>query len=139
MIPIGSSALGFGLVNIPVNTNRKEQEDRVGAGAPEPLYPGTPYYQLPHRTEKDPYAWLRKALLKFGKPGIDRFVLHHEGHLADFPAYRKAMILNRILPDQEIRSEKSLTCRERQDSASRWKRGPFPGRSIPGAFIILEY
>src|SRR3954469_24023923 len=74
----------------------------------ESVYYETPYYLEPDKSGARAYALLREALEKTGKVGIATFVLRNKESLAILKAGQKAIILNRIRFEEEIRDVAEL-------------------------------
>lgn len=74
----------------------------------ESIYYETPYYLEPDKSGARAYALLREALLKTGKVGVATFVLRNKEALAVLRANEKAIILNRIRFEEEIRDTSEL-------------------------------
>ncbi len=73
------------------------------------IYYETPYYLEPQKSGVRAYALLREALKQTKKVGIATFVMRNKEALAILRADEKAIILNRIRFQEEIRSVDELT------------------------------
>ncbi|MGO4770512.1 Ku protein [Flavobacterium sp. W22_SRS_FK3] len=72
------------------------------------IYYEQPYYLEPDKGAANAYALLRDALENSGKVGVTSFVLRNKESLAILKPYKKAIVLNRIRFEQEIRDTKDL-------------------------------
>ena len=72
------------------------------------MYYETPYYLEPEKSGVHAYALLREALLKSKKAGVASFVMRNKETLAILRASDKAIILNRIRFEEEIRDPSGL-------------------------------
>lgn len=67
------------------------------------IYYEQPYYLEPEKNGERAYALLRDALADTGKVGLSTFVLRNKEGLAMIRPYGKALILNRMRFEEEIR------------------------------------
>lgn len=67
------------------------------------IYYEQPYYLEPDKGAQKAYALLRDALSAAGKVGVTSFVMRNKEGLAILKPYEKAIVLNRIRFNQEIR------------------------------------
>lgn len=74
----------------------------------ESIYYEQPYYLQPTEEGKKAYGILRDALAKAGMIGVATFVLRNKETLALVKPYGKAILLNRIRFEEEIRSMDEL-------------------------------
>lgn len=72
------------------------------------MYYETPYYLAPDKAGERAYALLRDALEQTGKVGVASFVLRNKEILAILKPREKAIVLNRIRFEEEIRSTEGL-------------------------------
>jgi DNA end-binding protein Ku len=72
------------------------------------IYYETPYYLEPEKSGVRAYALLREALFKTGKVGIASFVMRNKESLAILRPVGKAILLNRIRFQEEIRDATDL-------------------------------
>lgn len=72
------------------------------------IYYEQPYYLEPDKGAEKAYALLRDALEASGKVGVTSFVLRNKESLAILKPYKKAIVLNRIRFEQEIRDTGEL-------------------------------
>jgi len=89
-------------------TKTIEITDFVNESEIESIYYETPYYLEPDKSGVRAYALLREALEKTKKVGIATFVLRSKETIAILKAGKKAIILNRIRFEQEIRDPSEL-------------------------------
>jgi len=80
----------------------------VDAGEIDPIYFDTPYYVEPQRRGSKSYALLREALEKSGKVGIARVVLRTRQHIAALLVRGKALVLNLLRYQHELRPADQL-------------------------------
>lgn len=73
------------------------------------MYYETPYYLEPEKSGVHAYALLREALIKTKKAGVATFVMRNKETLAILRASEKAIILNRIRFEEEIRDPAELS------------------------------
>jgi DNA end-binding protein Ku len=74
----------------------------------ESIYYEQPYYIEPDKTGEKAYALLRDALADAGKVGVSTFVMRNKEALAIIKPYGKALVLNRLRFDQEVRDTGEL-------------------------------
>jgi DNA end-binding protein Ku len=74
----------------------------------DPIYYEQPYYLEPEKSGYKAYGILRDALSQSGKVGITTFVLRNREALAILKPYDKAIVLNRIRFEEEIRDQSDL-------------------------------
>jgi DNA end-binding protein Ku len=67
------------------------------------IYYEQPYYLVPDKSGEKAYALLRDALATTGKVGVTTFVMRNKEALAILKPYNKAIVLNKIRFEQEIR------------------------------------
>lgn len=72
------------------------------------IYYEQPYYLVPDKSGTKAYSLLRNALEKTGKVGVTTFVMRNREALAILKPYGKAIVLNRIRFEQEIKSTTGL-------------------------------
>lgn len=72
------------------------------------IYYEQPYYLAPDKSGAKAYALLRDALMKTGKVGVTSFVLRNRESLAILKPYGKAIVLNKIRFEEEIREPEGL-------------------------------
>jgi len=72
------------------------------------IYYEQPYYLVPDTTGVKAYNLLRDALEKTGKAGVTTFVMRNREALAILKPYGKAILLNRIRFQEEIKSASEL-------------------------------
>jgi len=72
------------------------------------IYYEQPYYLQPDKTGAKAYALLREALASTGKVGVTTFVMRNKEALAILKPYDKAIVLNRIRFEEEIKDLKKL-------------------------------
>jgi len=72
------------------------------------IYFEQPYYLEPQKSGEKAYALLRDALAASGKVGVTTFVLRNKEALAILKPYGKAIMLNRLRFEEEIRSTEEL-------------------------------
>ena len=82
--------------------------DFVNESEIESIYYETPYYLEPDKSGARAYALLKEALEKTKKVGVATFVLRSKETIAILKAGKKAIILNRIRFEQEIRDPSEL-------------------------------
>lgn len=104
------------------------------------LYYETPYYLEPEKSGSRPYALLREALAKTGKVGIATFVLRSKEALAVLRAESKAIVLNRIRFQEEIRDPAELNLPEKAEvKANELKMAVNLIEQLSGTFDIHKY
>ena len=74
----------------------------------DPIYFEQPYYLAPDKSGTKAYALLREALQASGKVGVTTFVMRNKEALAILKPYGKAIVLNRIRFDEEIKDANDL-------------------------------
>jgi len=89
-----------------------EIEDFVKEDEISSMYYETPYYLEADKSGTKPYELLRQALEKSGKVGVATFVLRNKEALAILRPEGKAIVLNRIRFEEEIRDTKDLALPE---------------------------
>lgn len=89
-------------------TKTIEITDFVKEDEIDSLYYETPYYLEPDKSGARAYALLREALEKTKKVGIATFVMRSKEALAVLKTSKKAIVLNRIRFQEEIRDTTSL-------------------------------
>ena len=72
------------------------------------IYFEQPYYLAPDKSGAKAYALLRDSLQSSGKVGVTTFVMRNKEGLAILKPYGKAIVLNRIRFQQEIRDTADL-------------------------------
>jgi DNA end-binding protein Ku len=72
------------------------------------IYYEQPYFLEPEKSGQKAYALLRDALAASGKVGVTTFVLRNKEALAILKPYGKAIMLNRLRFEQEIRDTEEL-------------------------------
>jgi DNA end-binding protein Ku len=80
----------------------------VDADEVESIYYEQPYYIEPDKSGARAYALLRDALKTSKKVGLSTFVLRNKESLALIRPYEKALVLNRMRFEEEIRSMDDL-------------------------------
>lgn len=93
----------------PEKTKHVEITQFVNEAEIDSMYFEVPYFLEPQKTGSRAYALLRDALTKSKKAGVGRFVMHNREHICIIKARNKALVLNRIRFEQELRSEADLT------------------------------
>lgn len=78
----------------------------------ESIYYEQPYYIEPDKAGEKAYALLRDALKSAGKAGVSTFVMRNKEALAIIKPYGKALVLNRLRFDQEVRDMNDLNLPE---------------------------
>ena len=89
--------------------------DFVSEDEIDSMYYETPYYLEPEKTGAHAYALLREALQKSKKVGVATFVLRNKEALAILRPSGKAIVLNRIRFEQEIRDPTDLNLPTKTD------------------------
>lgn len=89
-------------------TKTIEISDFVDEKEIDAVYFETPYYVVPDKSGKRPYALLHAALLKSGKAGVATFVMRSKEGLAIVRANKELILLNRIRFEEEIRDISEL-------------------------------
>lgn len=72
------------------------------------VYYEQPYYLAPEKSGEKAYALLRDALKASGKVGVSSFVMRNKEALAILKPYDKAIVLNRLRFEEEIRGLEDL-------------------------------
>lgn len=83
------------------------------------MYYEQPYYLQPDKSAAKAYALLRDALRVEGKVGVASFVLRNREALALLKPYEKAIVLNRIRFEEEIRDYNELDLPEISEKKSK--------------------
>jgi DNA end-binding protein Ku len=106
----------------------------------ETVYYETPYYLEPDKSGERAYALLREALNKTGKVGIATFVLRNKQLLAILKGGKKAIILNRIRFEEEIRKPEDLKLPAKAEvKANELKMATTLIDQLSGKFDISKY
>ncbi len=100
-------------------TKSIEIESFAKASEIDPIYFEKPYYLEPEKGAEKAYALLRESLKKSKKIGIARFVLRNREHLAAIRPEDKAIILEQMRFDEEIRSTSDLTLPDAKKAGNR--------------------
>ena len=111
---LGSGAISFGLINIPVQViSAKDQkrisfrlldiQDFVDLDDVDPLMFETPYYLVPGKTGEKGYLLLRKTLERTKKAAITQFVMHKKEHLGAIMARGDYLILEVLRYAHEVK------------------------------------
>ncbi len=121
-------------------TKTIEITDFVDEKEIESSYYETPYYLEPDKSGTRAYALLREALTKTGKVGIASFVMRNKETLAILRSNEKAIILNRIRFEQEIRDPADLNLPAKTEvKASELKMAVSLIEQLSAKFDISRY
>jgi DNA end-binding protein Ku len=74
----------------------------------ESIYYEDPYYLEPDKNSEKAYALLREALFNSKKVGVTSFVMRNKESLAILKPYGKAIVLNRLRFEEEVRDLSDL-------------------------------
>lgn len=85
-----------------------------------PVYFERPYFLEPAEGGEKVYALLRETLVRTGKAGVARLVIHEREHLAALLPYGRALLLNLLRFHQELRDPEELRL---PGAASEYKVG----------------
>lgn len=91
-----------------VKTKTIEIISFVDANEIDPMYYEQPYYLEPDKSGAKAYALLRDSLAASGKVGIGSFVLRNHEALVTLSPRKKAIVLNKIRFEEEIRDMSEL-------------------------------
>lgn len=91
--------------------------DFVEASGIDEVFYDKPFYLEPDKGAEKPYALLREALNRSGKVGIAKFVLRNREHLAALKPSGKAIILDQMRYQDEMRPKDDLKLPESEVSA----------------------
>lgn len=80
----------------------------VNAGDIAPVYYERPYFLEPAEGSEKVYVLLRETLVRTGKAGIAKVVIHEREHLAALLPYGQALLLNLLRFKQELRDQSEL-------------------------------
>ncbi|EMG36296.1 Ku protein [Desulfocurvibacter africanus PCS] len=80
----------------------------VSAGDIAPVYFERPYFLEPAEGSEKVYVLLRETLVRTGKAGIAKVVIHEREHLAALLPYGQALLLNLLRFKQELRNQAEL-------------------------------
>lgn len=83
-------------------------EEFVDFSEIDPLYFDKPYYLLPDSKNKKAYVLLREALKKTQKAGVAKVIIRTKEYLSLIFAHEKAIILNLIHFEENLRTEEAL-------------------------------
>jgi DNA end-binding protein Ku len=89
-------------------TRRIEIEGFCGADEIDPIYFETPYYLEPEPGGERPYALLRDALAERGAAGIAKVALRSRAYLAAVKPRAKALVLDLLRYEDEVRDPSKL-------------------------------
>jgi DNA end-binding protein Ku len=106
----------------------------------ETVYYETPYYLEPDKSGARAYALLREALQKTKKVGIATFVMRSKESLAILKGSGKAIVLNRIRFEEEIRKTTDLKLPAKTEvKANELKMAVTLIDQLTGKFDISKY
>ncbi len=80
----------------------------VNAGDIAPVYFERPYFLEPAEGSERAYVLLRETLVRTGKAGVAKVVIHEREHLAALLPYGQALLLNLLRFRQELREQSEL-------------------------------
>jgi DNA end-binding protein Ku len=80
----------------------------VSAGDIAPVFFERPYFLEPAEGSEKVYVLLRETLVRTGKAGIAKVVIHEREHLAALLPYGQALLLNLLRFKQELRNQAEL-------------------------------
>ena len=86
------------------STHSIDITDFVDLEQVDPKFFYRPYFLEPQKGGEKAYALLRDALKASGKVGVSTFVMRNKEALATIKPYDKAIVLNRLRFEEEIRS-----------------------------------
>lgn len=123
----------------PEKTKMIEIVEFVEEKEVDSMYYETPYYLEPQKSGEKAYILLRDALVKTGKTGLARFVLRSKESLALLKVSGKALILQKIRFDQEIRDTSDLKIPEEASKAPELKMAISLIEQLTATFDISNY
>lgn len=82
--------------------------DFVDANDIDPIYFEKPYFLEPDRGAEKPYALLREALARSKKVGVAKFVIRNREHIGALKAFGRALLLDQLKYQAELRSPETL-------------------------------
>ncbi len=123
----------------PEKTKMIEIVEFVEEKEVDSMYYETPYYLEPQNSGEKAYILLRDALVKTGKTGLARFVLRSKESLALLKVSGKALILQKIRFDQEIRDTSDLKIPEEASKAPELKMAISLIEQLTATFDISNY
>ena len=123
----------------PEKTKMIEIVEFVEEKEVDSMYYETPYYLEPQKSGEKAYILLRDALVKTGKTGLARFVLRSKESLALLKVSGKALILQKIRFDQEIRDTSDLKIPEVASKAPELKMAISLIEQLTAIFDISNY
>lgn len=101
----------------PKSTHSIDIETFVAATDVPFVYLDRPYYLVPGKGGAKVYALLREALVKTGRIGLARIVLHTKQHLAALVPAGPALVLDLLRWDADMRDEDTLDLPPEGDKA----------------------
>lgn len=124
----------------PKKTKTIEITDFVDEHEIPSAYYETPYYLEPDKSGARAYALLREALTKTKKVGVATFVLRNKETLAILKADTKAIVLNRIRFEEEIRDQGELDLPKKTEiKGNELKMAVSLINQLSGKFDISKY
>ncbi|HYE22290.1 MAG TPA: Ku protein, partial [Verrucomicrobiae bacterium] len=90
-----------------------------------------PYYLEPEKGAEKAYLILREALNKSKKVGIANFVLRNKEHLAVIKPFGKAIVLNQLRFNEEIRPPDGLNLPEAKSATK--------GKEVEIALALIDH
>jgi len=103
------------------------------------MYYETPYYLEPDKSGLKAYGLLRDALSKTGKVALGSFVLRSKQSLALIKVVDKALILQKIRFQEEIRSAEDLNVPEGETKPAELKMAMALIDQLSGKFDIAKF
>ena len=103
------------------------------------MYYETPYYLEPEKSGVKAYGLLRDALSKTGKVGLGNFVLRSKQSLSLIKVVDKAIILQKIRFEEEVRSAEDLHIPDAESKAPELKMAIALIDQLSGPFDISKY
>lgn len=85
----------------------------------DPIYYEKPYYIEPAKNSEKAYVLLREAMARSGKVAICRFVMRDHEYIAAIKAHGRALVLNQLRFEDEIRPPKELNLPGKSEYSKR--------------------
>ncbi len=103
----------------PRKTKSIDILDFVKENEIDPIFYEKPYFLEPDKGAAKAYALLREALKKSKKVGVASFVLRNKEHLAVVKPYGKAIVLNQLRFNEELRNPEGLDLPESSQARTK--------------------
>jgi DNA end-binding protein Ku len=123
----------------PEKTKMIEIAEFVEEAEVDTMFYETPYYLEPQKAGEKAYVLLRDALKKSGKTGLSTFVLRTKESVGLIKPSGKALILQKIRYEQEIRETEDLKIPESTPKPAELKMALTLIDQLTGKFDIAKY